>query len=156
MPPKRKGRPPARATAAKAARHTRASLAPPPSTSVDLEDAEELQEILAEAAARPAVGNALASPEAAGVAASGRPSRVEWERQVDARLANTDRLLQEMHGMLQSALTNTRSEAVGQPTSSTAAPVQEPAHPLGLQLQVWGLRKWCKDCQKQRRRGSRF
>ena len=132
MPPKRKGRPPARATAAKAARHTRASSAmgaPPPSTSVDLEDAEELQEILAEAAARPAVGNALASPEAAGVAASGRPSRVEWERQVDARLANTDRLLQEMHGMLQSALTNTRPEAVGQPTSSTAAPVQEPAHP---------------------------
>ena len=62
MPPKRKGRPPARATAAKAASHTRASSAlgaPPPSTSVDLEDAEdaeELQEILAEAAARPAVG----------------------------------------------------------------------------------------------------
>ena len=130
MPPKRKGRPPARATAAKAARHTRASSAmsaPPPSTSVDLEDAE-LQEILAEDAARPAVGNALASPEAAGVAASGRPSRVEWERQVDARFANTDRLLQEMNGMLQSALTNPRSEAVGQPTSSTAAPVQEPAH----------------------------
>ena len=61
MPPKRNGRPPARATAAKAASHTRASsaLGAPPSTSVDLEDAEdaeELQEILAEAAARPAVG----------------------------------------------------------------------------------------------------
>ena len=126
MPPKRKGRPPARATAAKPARHTLS--APPPSTSGDLDDAEELHEILAEAAARPAVGNALASPEAAGVAASGRPPWVEWERHVDARLKNTDRLLQEMHGMLQSALTDTRSEAVGRPTSPTAALVQEPAH----------------------------
>ena len=110
MPPKRKVKQTARATPAKAARHTRASAslgAPPPSTSGNFEDAEELQEILAEVTARSAVQDAGASPESV-VTASGRPSRVAWEQQVDARLANTDRLLLEMHGMLQSALSNTR------------------------------------------------
>ena len=127
MPPKRKVKQTARATPAKTARHTRASAAlgaPPPSTSVNFEDAEELQEIQAEVTARSAVQDA--SPEAV-VAASGRPSRVTWEQQVDARLANTEPLLLEMHGigMLQSALTNNRSEGVDWPAPSTAMPVQE-------------------------------
>ena len=129
MPPKRKVKQTARATPAKTACHTRASAslgAPPPSTSVNFEDAEEMQEIQAEVTARSAVQDAGASPEAV-VAASGRPSRVTWEQQVDARLANTEPLLLEMHGigMLQSALTNNRSEGVDWPAPSTAMPVQE-------------------------------
>ena len=63
----------ARATPSKATRHTRASAAldaPPSPTSVHFEDAEELQEILAEVTARPAVQDAGASSEAV-VAASG-------------------------------------------------------------------------------------
>ena len=63
----------ARATPSKAARHTRASAAlgaPPPSTSVNFEDAEELQEILAEVTTRPVDQDAGASLEAV-VAASG-------------------------------------------------------------------------------------
>ena len=44
--------------------------APPPSPPVNFEDAEELQEILAEVTTRPAVQDAGASPEAV-VAASG-------------------------------------------------------------------------------------
>ena len=51
MPPKRKAKQTTRATPGKAPRHTRLSAAlgapPPPSTSVDFEDAEELQEIVA-------------------------------------------------------------------------------------------------------------
>ena len=129
MPPKRKVKQTARATPAKTARHTRASAAlgaPPPSTSVNFEDAGEMQEIQAEVMARSAVQDAGASPEAV-VAASGCPSRVTWEQQVDARLANTEPLLLEMHGigMLQSALTNNRSEGVDWPAPSTAIPVQE-------------------------------
>ena len=57
MPPKRKVKQAARATLAKAARHSRESAVlgvPPPPTSVHFEDAEELQEILAEVTARPA------------------------------------------------------------------------------------------------------
>ena len=76
--------------------------------------------------ARSAVQDAGASLEAV-VAARGRPSRVAWEQQVDARLANTDRLLLEMHGMLQSALSNTRPDVVEPPAPSTAMPVQEQA-----------------------------
>ena len=82
MPPKRKVKQTARATPAKAARHTRASAAlgaPPPSTSGNFEDAEELQEILTEVTARSAVQDAGASPESV-VTASGRPSRVAWEQ----------------------------------------------------------------------------
>ena len=66
-------------------------------------------EILAEVTARPAVQDAGASLEA-WVMANGHPSQVAWEKQVNAHLANTERLLLEMHGVLQSALTNTRSE----------------------------------------------
>ena len=106
MPPKRKAKQTTRATPGKAPRHTRLSAAlgapPPPSTSVAFEDAEELQEIVAEVTARSAVHDAGASSEAV-VATSGGPSRVAWEQQVDAHMANTDRLLLEMHGMLQSA-----------------------------------------------------
>ena len=112
MPPKRKVKQAARATLAKAARHSRESAVlgvPPPPTSVHFEDAEELQEILAEVTARPAVQDAGASLEAV-VMANGHPSQVAWEQQVDAHLANTERLLLEMHGVLQSALTNIRSE----------------------------------------------
>ena len=73
-----------------AAHHT-ALGAPPPSMSVNFEDAEELQEILAEVTARPAVQDAGASLEAV-VTANGHPSQVAWEQQVDAHLANTERL----------------------------------------------------------------
>ena len=130
MPPKRKAKQTTRATPGKAPRHTRLSAAlgapPSPSTSVDFEDAEELQEIVAEVTARSAVHDAGASSEAV-VATSGGPSRVAWEQQVDAHMANTDRLLLEMHGMLQSALSNTRPDVVDLPAPSTAMPVQEQA-----------------------------
>ena len=98
MPPKRKVKQAARATLAKAACHSRESAVlgvPPPPTSVHFEDAEELQEILAEVTARPAVQDAGASLEAV-VMANGHPSQVAWEQQVDAHLANTERLLLEM------------------------------------------------------------
>ena len=130
MPPKRKAKQTTRATPGKAPRHTRLSAAlgapPPPSTSVDFEDAEELQEIVAEVTARSAVHDAGAFSEAV-VATSGGPSRVAWEQQVDAHMANTDRLLLEMHGMLQSALSNTRPDVVDPPAPSIAMPVQEQA-----------------------------
>ena len=82
MLPKRKVKQAARATLAKAARHSRESAVlgvPPPPTSVHFEDAEELQEILAEVTARPAVQDAGASLEAV-VMANGHPSQVAWEQ----------------------------------------------------------------------------